>query len=205
MNIAILRTIRHMDVRIGSWVKVAVSLMVVAVAVLVVPATPAAAHRLDVRVTQSVVNMRACAWTNCTVVNTAHPGHELVSWCYRNGQNVSGTPYWDVVSNTSTGYAGFISEWLLNDSSQSDTCESGRGGLYNHTTSNGVNIRACASTSCAHVNRVNTGHTLYSYCYVSGQTIHGNPYWDVVYNVSTGYAGYITEHYLTDKSQSTPC
>src|SRR5262249_56693745 len=57
--------------------------------------------------------------------------------------------------------------------------------LDDHVTQDGVNMRACASTSCPIVGTANTNHTLHSWCYLSGQSIFGNPYWDLVYNVTT--------------------
>ena len=72
-------------------------------------------------------------------------------------------------------------------------------------TTNGVNMRACASTSCAVVGTANQGNNLHSWCFVSGQTISGTPFWDIVYNGTTGRAGFITEALLTDQSQGSLC
>jgi hypothetical protein len=72
-------------------------------------------------------------------------------------------------------------------------------------TQNGVNMRACASTSCAITGTANLGNTLHSWCFVSGQSISGNPFWDIVYNGSTGRVGFITESLLTNQSQGSLC
>jgi hypothetical protein len=72
-------------------------------------------------------------------------------------------------------------------------------------TQNGVNMRACASTSCAVTGTANLGNTLHSWCFVSGQTISGNPFWDIVYNVSSGRVGFITESLLNNQSQASVC
>jgi hypothetical protein len=72
-------------------------------------------------------------------------------------------------------------------------------------TINGVNMRACASTSCAVVGTADTSNTLRSWCYVSGQTITNTPYWDIVFNATTGRAGFITEYYLTSAAQASTC
>ncbi|HEY3606267.1 MAG TPA: hypothetical protein VGL06_02155 [Pseudonocardiaceae bacterium] len=72
-------------------------------------------------------------------------------------------------------------------------------------TQNGVNMRACASTSCPVSGTANRSDTLHSWCFVTGQTISGNPFWDIVYNVSTGRVGFITESLLTNGSQGSVC
>ena len=77
--------------------------------------------------------------------------------------------------------------------------------LADHVTQDGVNMRACASTSCAVVGTANVSHSLRSWCYVSGQSIFGNPFWDIVYNATTGIGGFISEFYLPDKSQGDLC
>lgn len=81
--------------------------------------------------------------------------------------------------------------------------------LADHVTQNGVNMRECASTSCAVVGTANASDNLHSWCFVSGQEIIANGrdtvFWDIVYNVSSGHAGFITEAYLTNTSQSSAC
>ncbi len=73
------------------------------------------------------------------------------------------------------------------------------------TVGGNTNMRACASTSCAIVGTASPSHTLTSWCYVSGQTISGIPWWDVVYNASTGRAGFITESLLNTTAQTDHC
>jgi len=35
--------------------------------------------------------------------------------------------------------------------------------------------------------------------------ISGNPFWDYIYDANTGKAGYVTEYYLNNGSQSLHC
>lgn len=73
------------------------------------------------------------------------------------------------------------------------------------TTQNGVNMRACASTSCAVIGTANASNALDSWCFVSGQSISGNPFWDIIYNNATGRAGFITESLLNSGAQASVC
>jgi len=77
--------------------------------------------------------------------------------------------------------------------------------LVTHVTQDGVNMRACPSTSCAIVATVNMSHTVDSWCWRSGQFIIDTVYWDLVYDVTNGFGGFITEHYLANKSQGDVC
>jgi hypothetical protein len=72
-------------------------------------------------------------------------------------------------------------------------------------TESGVNMRSCASTSCAVTGTANVGNSLHSWCFVSGQVISGNQFWDIVYNGSGHRVGFITESLLTNKSQTSAC
>jgi hypothetical protein len=72
-------------------------------------------------------------------------------------------------------------------------------------TQSGVNMRACASTSCAVTGTANIGNSLHSWCFVSGQSISGNPFWDIVYNGTSGRVGFITESLLTNQGQGSIC
>ncbi len=76
-------------------------------------------------------------------------------------------------------------------------------------TQNGVNMRACASTSCAVTGTANQGNTLHSWCFVSGQSVTEpgitTPFWDIVYNGSSGRVGFITEALLTSQAQGSVC
>ena len=73
------------------------------------------------------------------------------------------------------------------------------------TVSGNTNMRACASTSCAIVGTASPSHALTSCCYVNGQVISGVQWWDIVYNASTGRAGFITESLLNTTAQSDLC
>ena len=68
-----------------------------------------------------------------------------------------------------------------------------------------ANMRTCASTACGIVGSASPGQSLVSWCFVFGQNINGNAAWDIVYNASTGRAGFISESLLTNISQNDPC
>jgi hypothetical protein len=82
-------------------------------------ATPAS--RLQTTVT-GAANTRSCASTSCGIVGSANPGNSVISWCFVVGQSVNGNPFWDLTYNTATGRGGFISETLLTNTSQGETC-----------------------------------------------------------------------------------
>lgn len=80
---------------------------------------------LRVSVTQDGVNMRPCAAANnstCPPIGTANRSHTLNDWCYVSGAQANGDIFWDVVFDVTTGKAGFISESLLNTSTQLSHC-----------------------------------------------------------------------------------
>jgi len=86
-----------------------------------------------------------------------------------------------------------------------DTSAAIYGTFTNHTTVNYVNIRLCPGTSCGASGQAQKSHSLTDYCYVVGQTINGNPFWDSVLDRNTGKRGWVSEYYLVDKSQTKYC
>jgi len=159
---------------------------------------------LSTHVTSTGVNIRPCASTSCPSVGKANPTDSLLSFCYRGGDSINGNPHWDVIFDQDTGIGGFVTEYYLTNTSQSDHCAMLEGGLVTGATQSGVNMRACASTSCTIIGRA-TSETLLSVCYTLGTSVNGNPYWDLVYAAGSGRAGFITEYYLLNQSQSTYC
>jgi uncharacterized protein YraI len=79
------------------------------------------------------------------------------------------------------------------------------GEFYNHVWYNGVTMRSGPGTGYSAVIVVYPSWTLLDYCYTTGTTIYGNQYWDYVQDAATGLAGYVTEYYLNDKSQTQHC
>jgi len=60
--------------------------------------------------------------------------------------------------------------------------------------SNGLNIRSCAYTSCSILGTMPHNGTGTVQCYVTGQKINGNPYWDYVF--SAWGDGLVADYYL---------
>jgi hypothetical protein len=144
------------------------------------------------------VNMRACASTSgCSVLAQANPGQQMMAHCSEQTSN----GYWDIVYNRSLNRVGFIKETLLTEF-EGWPCT---GGLYTGLTGTDANMRSCPSTSCTISGVAYPNHELYSQCFRVGQVINGNQYWDVVYNATTGKVGFITEYYLSDRSQTNQC
>lgn len=79
------------------------------------------------------------------------------------------------------------------------------GQFYNHVWYNGVTMRSGPGTGYSAVITVYPSWTLEDYCYTTGTTIYGNPFWDYVEDPASGAAGYITEYYLNDGSQTKHC
>ncbi|NNJ60823.1 MAG: hypothetical protein HKP61_07715 [Dactylosporangium sp.] len=78
--------------------------------------------------------------------------------------------------------------------------------VYGDYTAGGVRIRTGPSTGYTAVGAGYPGQHLYDYCYVVGQTINGNVFWDYHKNAATGVTGYSSEYYLTSgSSQYTHC
>ncbi|HEX4721741.1 MAG TPA: helix-turn-helix domain-containing protein, partial [Pseudonocardiaceae bacterium] len=81
------------------------------------------ASRLAVHTTQNGVNIRSCASTSCAVVGTANSGNAIDSWCFVVGGSVNGNLDWDLVWDPAADRGGFISETLLNNTSQFASAE----------------------------------------------------------------------------------
>jgi len=81
------------------------------------------------------------------------------------------------------------------------------GVFVNYTIENYVNIRPCphVSNACAPVGQAQMSHPLTDYCFVVGDTVDGTPYWDRIYDQTTGKSGYITEAKLDITSQGQVC
>lgn len=78
--------------------------------------------------------------------------------------------------------------------------------LPEHTTQNGVNIRACASTSgCSVIGTANSGDTINSWCFLTGQTVNGDQFWDLVWDQTANRGGFISESLLTSTSEGETC
>ena len=68
---------------------------------------------------------------------------------------------------------------------------------YQSISSNGVNARSCASTSCGIVDGLNNGHTFIatSYTYASGSGCD-NSIWYYGYSENEGWWGYVCSYYV---------
>jgi hypothetical protein len=65
------------------------------------------------------------------------------------------------------------------------------------TYADGVYIRSCANTSCGAYGEGYTGQVAHIYCFVSGQSIDGWPYWDENYDATTKvHEGYSSDLYM---------
>ena len=75
-----------------------------------------------------------------------------------------------------------------------------------HTTQNGVNIRNCGSTaSCSVVGTANSGDAIDSWCFISAQSVNGNPFWDLVWDSTANRGGFISETLLSSGAQGDVC
>jgi hypothetical protein len=75
-----------------------------------------------------------------------------------------------------------------------------------HTTQNGVNIRDCGSTaSCGVVGTANSGDAIDSWCFISAQSVNGNPFWDLVWDSTANRGGFISETLLSSGAQGDVC
>ncbi len=79
------------------------------------------------------------------------------------------------------------------------------GTFTNYVTTNYVKIRSGPGTGYTAVGQAQTGQPLTDYCYTTGTSVNGNVYWDRVHDTVTGVTGYITEYYLSNKSQTLHC
>jgi hypothetical protein len=58
-----------------------------------------------------------------TRLGLAYPGQTLTDYCYTTGPSVNGDVYWDLVTdNVPSGATGYITEYYLNDDSQTKHC-----------------------------------------------------------------------------------
>jgi hypothetical protein len=74
------------------------------------------------------------------------------------------------------------------------------GTFTNHASLTGAGIYECPSTTCRLLGWVYPDDPVINYCYVMGQQVEGNPYWDFVYNTRTSVSGWTNESWLQDKT-----
>ena len=79
------------------------------------------------------------------------------------------------------------------------------GEFTNYVTTNGVNIRSGPSTSDTICGEAQTGQPLEDFCFTTSTRVDGYQDWDRVLDESTGVDGYVSECYLENRSQDTPC
>lgn len=78
------------------------------------------------------------------------------------------------------------------------------GEFSNYVTSNGVNIRSGPGTGYTSLGQAQRGE-VDDFCWSGGTVINGDPAWDYITDLATGVSGYVSEYYLSDKSQSKFC
>ena len=138
--------------------------------------------------------VHTCA-TGCPTLEINQPGTPLQDFCYRWGLSLLGTAAWDLVYNRQTGVAGFTNEHWLSRYDQTLQCAGGR----STSAYAGAGIHTCTSNTCS-VLTMAPGHQLTVYCRSVGQTLGGTSLWDLVYDVSTGYAGWTNEAWLSTRA-----
>jgi uncharacterized protein YraI len=79
------------------------------------------------------------------------------------------------------------------------------GTFNNSVTTNNVNIRSGPGTNYPSNGHAQKGQIIVDYCYKVGTNVSGDVFWDRVHDSATGVNGYISEYYLTNKSQTKPC
>jgi uncharacterized protein YgiM (DUF1202 family) len=79
--------------------------------------------------------------------------------------------------------------------------------ITTYVDTDGVNIRSGPGTEYSSNGQAQEGQPLRDTCYYyePSHEVDGNPFWDRVTDESTGVSGYVTEYYLTNQTQSTPC
>jgi|tagenome__1003787_1003787.scaffolds.fasta_scaffold19597350_2 hypothetical protein len=71
--------------------------------------------------------------------------------------------------------------------------------------SSGVRIRTCPHTNCTALGLGYPGQGSTIYCFVSGDNINGNPYWDYNTDRATGVTGDSADYYMDWTGVLYPC
>lgn len=86
------------------------------------PASPNTYGLFANSVWDSGVNIRSGPGLFYTANGAANIGETLWDYCYTTGTTIYGNPYWDYVVDAATGIGGYVTEFYLNDGSQTQHC-----------------------------------------------------------------------------------
>jgi hypothetical protein len=85
-------------------------------------AAPATSSSFPNHTTQDFVNIRLEPDTSHGSSGQAQVSDVLEDYCYVIGEEIDGHSAWDKVTDTATGKSGYITETLLADTSQDESC-----------------------------------------------------------------------------------
>lgn len=84
----------------------------VLLATVLLPAASASAVSGDYA--GSGIAIRSCQFTSCTRLGLGYPGQGATIYCFKQGTNVNGNPFWDYHRNNSTGVTGYSADYYMN-------------------------------------------------------------------------------------------
>jgi hypothetical protein len=76
---------------------------------------------------------------------------------------------------------------------------------YNYSAANPTRIMACTRLDCPVNGYAHPSEILIDHCYVSGDSVYGNPWWDWIEDTANGVRGFVSEYYLRWQSQADHC
>lgn len=83
---------------------------------------PNAYGTFDNSVWENGVNIRSGPGTGYSIPGQAQTGQTLIDYCYTTGTIINGNPFWDKITDANTGVSGYVTEYYLNDMSQTKHC-----------------------------------------------------------------------------------
>jgi hypothetical protein len=73
---------------------------------------------------------------------------------------------------------------------------------YNYVAAKPTRLRSCPRLDCPVTGYARPSEILVDYCYVGGDSVYGNPWWDRIENTANGVRGFVSEYFLRWQSQA---
>ncbi|MFD2768607.1 hypothetical protein [Micromonospora eburnea] len=134
------------------------------------------------------------------------PANPVTDFCYKTGETLNGTAYWDVVYHPQQKLAGWTNEWYLTSKAQTLWCDDSAAmeSYYGHNFAQYDNIaglHSCTNNTCQVLTMLGAQVEAFELCYSTGATLGtGNDRWSLLYyrvpGTSTVHVGWTHQNWL---------
>ncbi|MDR1767565.1 MAG: InlB B-repeat-containing protein [Propionibacteriaceae bacterium] len=156
--------------------------------------------------TLDALNARTGAGTSYPSVGVVAKGATVVIDCYVVGEPINSDSYWDHITSP---YSGYVSDWYVdlgnanppdrniklcgNSPSTGGSASLNADGTYSAKTLDALTVRKGATTGFDSIGVVSKGATVKIKCWVVGEEVQGDMYWD---HITSPYDGYVSDYYV---------